>query len=352
MLFLVSKAIFAQQIPADSGKLTISGYAEIYYDYDFNKPLNNTLPPFIVSYNRANEVNLNLGFIETTYSSNNIRANFALMAGTYANANLADEPGVLKNIYEANIGIKLAKKADLWFDAGIFPSHIGFESAVGKDCWTLTRSIVADNSPYYESGAKISYTTPNGKIFISALLLNGWQHIERPAGNTDLAGGLQVTLNPVANITINYSNFYGNDKPDSVSRMRFYNDLYAILQITKKIGFTAGIDYATEQKSTGSSSYNQLFSPIIILRYTPVERFAVAARFEYYQDPDGILIPTNTPDGFKTAGYSLNADYSPYKNVLLRIEGKYYHSDDAIFTRDSHPVNGDFITTASMSISF
>ena len=33
--------------------------------------------------------------------------------------------------------LKLAKKKNLWIDAGILPSHIGFESAVSKDCWTL-----------------------------------------------------------------------------------------------------------------------------------------------------------------------------------------------------------------------
>eukprot|EP01035_Chromulina_nebulosa_P056617 gene56617-77590_t len=41
----------------------------------------------------------------------------ALMAGTYANANLGAETGVLKNILEANIGIKISKNKNLWLDA-------------------------------------------------------------------------------------------------------------------------------------------------------------------------------------------------------------------------------------------
>jgi hypothetical protein len=32
------------------------------------------------------------------------------MTGTYANANLAAEQGVLKNIFEANAGVKVIKK--------------------------------------------------------------------------------------------------------------------------------------------------------------------------------------------------------------------------------------------------
>jgi hypothetical protein len=52
----------------------------------------------------------------------------------------------LKNIYEANVGISLNKKNNLWVDAGVMPSHIGFESAISMDNWYLTRSLLAENS--------------------------------------------------------------------------------------------------------------------------------------------------------------------------------------------------------------
>ena len=246
----------------------------------------------------------------------------------------------------------MLKNEDFWLDAGVFDSHIGFESVIGKDEWTLTRSISAENSPYYESGANLNYTTKNGKLFLSFLLLNGWQHIQRPDYNTRVSEGLQVTYQPNDNLTFNYSNFYGNDKPDSVSRERFYNDFYAILQLSKKFGVTAGLDFAREQARKGSSGYNYLYSPVLILRYKPVDDLAIAARAEYYQDPNGILIITNTAHGFKTTGYSLNVDYSPFKNILLRIEGKYFSSKDAIFTRDNQPVNDDVVLTTSMAVSF
>jgi hypothetical protein len=50
------------------------------------------------------------------------------MVGTYPQYNLASEQPLLKNIYEANIGVKISKKHNLWIDMGIMPSHIGFES--------------------------------------------------------------------------------------------------------------------------------------------------------------------------------------------------------------------------------
>src|SRR6185295_5898902 len=132
--------------------------------------------------NRHNEFNVNLGLLKASYNTDWIRGNIALATGTYMNANYAAEPGVLKNIYEANAGVRISKSKNLWIDIGIMPSHIGFESARSYDCWNLTRSIIADNTPYYESGAKVTYTSDNNKWMVSALALNGWQRIQRVSG--------------------------------------------------------------------------------------------------------------------------------------------------------------------------
>ena len=128
----MSTVALAQDSLSTSNPLTFSGYIETYYTYDFNKPVDNNRPGFIYSHNRHNEFNANLGFVKASYNAEKVRANLALAAGTYMNANYAAEPGVLKNIYEANAGFKIGKK-NLWLDAGIFSSHIGFESAIGKD---------------------------------------------------------------------------------------------------------------------------------------------------------------------------------------------------------------------------
>lgn len=143
--------------------LKISGYIEMYYGYDFDNPNNHNRPSFLYSYHRHNEVNLNIGLVKAAYQKDNIRANFGLMAGTYVNRNLAHEPGTLRNIFEANVGVRLLKNKSLWLDVGVMPSHIGFESAIGMDCRNMTRSMIADNTPYYESGAKLSYETDNEK---------------------------------------------------------------------------------------------------------------------------------------------------------------------------------------------
>ncbi|WP_316815877.1 porin [Pedobacter nyackensis] len=333
-------------------KIKISGYLETYFGYDFNKPADNNRPGFIYSHNRHNEANLNLGFIKGSYESGMIRANLAVMAGTYTNANLAAEPGVLKNIFEANAGVKLSKTANLWLDAGVFASHIGFESAISKDCWVLTRNISSENTPYYESGAKLTYGTTDGKFTATALYLNGWQRITRQNGNSQPAGGLQLTWKPTSKITVNYSNYLGTEGVDSVRVKRFYHNVYGVFQVTDQFGLTLGFDYGTQQQAKGNNSKNEVFSPVAIAQYKIDSKWAVAGRVEYYEDRNGVLIATGTPNGFKTTGYSLNLDYAPISNAVVRLEGKMYNSKDKIFVRNLNPVDNNAALTASIAVSF
>jgi len=352
LLTAATSAVFAQE----TGKIKVTGYLETYYGYDFNKPADNNRPGFVYSHNRHNEVNLNLGFIKGSYETERFRTNLAIMAGTYAHANLAAEPDVLKNIFEANAGLKLSRLANLWLDAGIFSSHIGFESAISKDCWVLTRNISSENTPYYESGARLGYVTSNGKLTATILYLNGWQRITRQNGNNQPAGGLQLTWKPSEKITLNYSNYLGTEGADSVRTRRFYHNLYGIFQLTREFGLTLGFDYGTQQKAKGSSAKNEVLSPVAIARYQISGQFALAGRVEYYEDRHGMLISATTPNGFKTTGYSFNLDYAPISNALIRLEGKLYDGKDDIFPGSRNSVNDatdkNMAITASIAVSF
>ena len=351
-LLLLSSGVVSAQTDTSKSNLSFSGYAEAYYAFDFNQPDDHNRPAFFYSHNRHNEFNLNLGFVKAAYSTDRVRANVALAAGTYMNVNYAAEPGVLKNIYEANAGFKLSKKKNLWIDAGIFASHIGFESAVSKDCWGLTRSILADNSPYYESGAKLTYTSDNSKWLLSGLILNGWQHIQRPDGNNTLAFGTQIAYTPNANITLNYSTFIGNEKPDTAKQMRYFNNFYGMFHITEHFHVTAGFDYGMEQKTDSTSDYNNWYSPVVIVKVIFNDKWSVTGRGEYYNDKNGVIIATGTENGFQTFGYSLNFDYRIRENAVWRIEGRTLNSKDKIFTRKEDAVNMNTFVTTSLAISF
>lgn len=337
--------------------LVIEGYAELYYGFDFNTPSDNNRPGFVVSHNRHNEVNINLAMLRAIYNKDRVRANIGVMAGTYANANLVGEPGVLKNIYEANAGFRLHKRRDLWVDAGIFPSHIGAEGAVSMDYPTLTRSMIAEGSPYYEAGVRLSYTSLNEKFYIALMHLNGWQRIQRRHGNSTPAGGLQITRRPNKNVTFNLSTFVGNDFPDSVKRMRYFIDMYTTLKFAKKFEFTATIDLGMQETFFSSSpyKYDEWLGTSLILRYLPTQHTAWVLREERFYDPYSVIF---TPDaatpgpGFNVWAISLGHDRWLTNNLLWRIEGKLYVSEDPVFQRGNALYNDNYLLTTSLAVRF
>lgn len=330
--------------------LSVSGYAELYYLGAFHRSGANTQPGFLYSHHRQGEAALNLGFIKISHSTARTRASLALAAGTYMNANYSAEPGTLKHVFEANAGIRISKNRELWLDAGIFPSHIGFESAISKDCAVLTRSLAAESSPYYESGVKITYNSRNKKWLLSGMLLNGWQRITRQSGNTMPAWGTQLQYKPNDQLLLNYSSFAGSDKPDSFRLFRLFHNIYGVIRIHARSELTLGFDIGTEQILPGSARQHTWFTPLAVFKYTFTAKWGLGARAEYYHDPAGVIISTGTANGFRTGGFSLNVDYTPFPNVLTRIEARYLRSRDAVFgngTERGHP----FITS-SLAIGF
>jgi hypothetical protein len=339
----------AQNDSTDKTELNLSGFVDAFYSYDLNQPQTNFRQPFLYNHNRHNEINVNLALIEFNVLHAKYRGSVALQAGTYPSDNYAAEPVVFRSIYEANAGLSLNRKNNVWIDAGIFSSHIGFESAISMDNWTLTRSLLAENSPYYLAGAKLTFT-PGTKWELAALVCNGWQRIKRVSGNSLLSVCSQIKFMPNKNVTLNWSTFSGTDDPDTTRRMRYFNNFYGQFQITKKIGLITGIDFGIQQRGKDSSGYNYWTTPVLIVRVTPSDKWAFALRGEYYQDETGITIATGTLNGFKTTGVSLNIDYAVHNNAMFRIEGRYFYSTDRIFTRANSLVNDNFFITASIAI--
>lgn len=329
-------------------KWSFSGYGEFYYSYDFAEPSNHEKGNFIFNHKRHNEISTNLIIVKAQYRDEKVRSNLALMTGNYAQYNLSKEPVWAQFVHEANFGFRLSKNNRLWLDAGILPSHIGFESTVSADCWTVTRSILAENSPYYESGLRLSYLNKRENLSLGFLVLNGWQKIQKPNSIQTPSMGMQFNFKASKMLTLNYSNFLGTDKPDSLNAWRTYHNFYVQYDGRKKLGLIAGFDIGTDKYDF--RNYGFWFSPVLILRYSLSKKSALAARGEYYQDKHQIIIPTNTANGFQVSGVSVNYDFRLNRNIQWRVEGKRYYSKDKIFSAQSEHKN--YSLTTNLTIRF
>ena len=333
----------AAVIPTPKLALTDSVYLEPYFAYDFNNPPSKNIP-YLVNYSRHDEFNLNLAVLYVSYQDSNVRGILGLQSGTFPMAAYAAEPAIFQYLYQANAGVQLLQ--NLWIDAGVLPSHFGIETQIGKEQWTLTRSLVAENTPYYETGVRAGYTA--GPWNFDLFVLNGWQNIQDVNSNKALGTEIEYSAGI---LTLNSSTFFGNTHPDSTPRTRIFHDFYAILAVSNVLSFSGVYDIGWEQTSP-NGSYARWESADIIARYLLSNKFAIAIRGEYFNDPEQVLLVTGTPNGYQTAGYSLNFDYMLSPLVTIRIEAKRYSASDAIFTQNGTAVNGSTILTSSLAVSF
>lgn len=333
------------EIKDSSGKFSLGGFIDTYYSYDFNNPFDMnrvyTTQPL-----RHNEFNINLAMLDLKYNDENLKSRIAFQTGNYVDSNYAAEPQLLKNIFEASAGFRLIN--NIWFEAGIFPAHIGFESAISKDNWTYSRSLMADYSPYYESGIKIS-SVFNDYLSGQFLILNGWQNIKET--NNSKAVGMQLQYKPFDNLSFTYNNFIGNEMPDNSPEIRFFNNF--IFQYSPFENFDTAFIFDIGLQNRKSIDIWHTASLQAKYKIIP-DLLSFTLRGEYYNDKNQIIVTTKTPNGFQVLGASANVDYNIFNNLLWRTEARVLSSMDPIYTTidKSKNSNMDAFVVSSLSFSF
>ncbi len=321
-LILFSQDGFAQMEEKKS-PFSFSAYLDMYYGFDFNEPETEKHLPFLFNYTRHNVPAVNLAVISGRFEQDRFRANLALQQGTYVKDNYANEPKGLRWINQANLGLSLDEDRTIWLDAGVMPSHIGFESAVAKENSTLSRSLIAENSPYFETGVKLGWDV-NEKWYLAALYLNGWQRIRSIPGKNNPSFGTQATFSPSQNTTLNWSTFLGTDSSLEAGTMIFFSNMYGIFSLGQSWELILGLDAGKRTNELGSSQ--NWWGTSIIAQYRFTETFSSSIRYEYYHDPFQGISFSSGEFGLESGGVSINLDKRISTWGLFRIEGRWLNS--------------------------
>jgi len=347
------------------GKIVIGAYADVYANFSKG----GQKLPYLVASSRNNETTVNLAMIDIRYQTDNIRARFVPAFGTYMNDNYANEPGTLKNLLEASVGLRVSKKLNLWMDAGILGSPYTNENPVSKDQIMYSRSLSAENSPYYLAGFKFGLPLRKN-IGLYAYLINGWQRIQD--NNQEPAFATQVEWKPGKNHLINWNTYIGNEESPARPHdmMRYFTDLYWIGRFGKHWDVSACV-YGGIQKYHLVLPSDSIFGPPdharkrqhrwfntnAQLRYNAGEHYSFSGRVEWYNDPGGVFhTALGKPSGiYQTGSYSLCFTRKIDKNALFRLEYRRFFSGND--NRSIYPFENQFrdnldVVTAALSVWF
>ncbi|HYL21821.1 MAG TPA: porin [Gemmatimonadales bacterium] len=346
-----------QAAPGDTApKLTFGGFVDTYYAWDFERPYNfdrayTTQPA------RHAEFNINVAFLEAKVAGPRYRGRLALQFGTSVQANYAGEPrigrisgpSVTQFLQEATVGYQLGPS--LWVDGGIFFAHTGYEGWISRDNLSYSRSLMADFSPYYEAGVKLTWT-PSPAVTAQLDVVNGWQDISHY--NTPPAVGLRVDCVLSPRVTVSYDNFVGNVAPDSLAaQWRFFNDFIAVYNPPGRWQFAATADLGAQGRSTTGGGTATWYAAAVFAKYHVTPRVGVVARLERYADPSEVLVQTGLPFSFRTSGASLGVDVAPVPRVLWRSEVRAFRSDDPVWPthRPGAYARGDGFAVTSLALT-
>ncbi|MBK8060014.1 MAG: porin [Gemmatimonadetes bacterium] len=341
------------QATADTAvTVKFGGFVDGYYAYDFNRP--RTLDrAFSTQPARHNEFNINLAHVEAVLSGARVRGRLAVQFGTSVQSNYAAEPrvgsysggDVSRYIQEAAVGVKLTPR--LWLDGGIYLSHIGSESWISRDNLTYTRSLIADYSPYYQSGVKLTWqATPS--LTAQVNVVNGWQNISETNRHKAIGGRLDWAASP--KVTLSAYNLIGNETPDSVdAQLRIFQGGSVKLVANDKLTLMGTFDFGMQDLVAETGRW---YGTSLIARVQATSTTALVARVERYADPKQVIIVTGGADAFKANGGSFGVDVTPAPKVLWRTELRALAGSNAVFPRRDGTAKSNAFIVSSLALTF
>jgi hypothetical protein len=328
LLFLLVAApfsfLFGQDSTKSTGVLTISGYVDVYYTYNFNhprfaapNPLGLPQPNGFGYQNQGrifdikhNQFSLGLAQTKFAYTKGKLTGVVDLTFGPNA------ELGNFGNIFGSMISIKQAYMdynftPKLRFTIGQFGTHVGYELIDAPLNFNYSLSYLFGNGPFYHTGAKLAYSFSD-KAGIMVGVVNGWDNMF--AWNKKKSAIAQVYLAPVSGLNI-YLNYVGGDQknglsfptlgspypgaqlPDSIKTPTHLFDLTSTFQVTEafKIGVNAAYGFGRlKPNSVDSSKYDwkDWYGAALYLNYSFSDKFALGLRAEHFSDKNGVRYVT------------------------------------------------------------
>lgn len=284
--------------------------------------------PYFVSANRLKQFQPNVAFIQAAYSRNKLHAKFALGTGTYFEANYTNEPKLLQNVMEANIGMELT--AQKWqLDVGVLTSPFTNETAISKDHICYTRALAGEYVPYYLTGARL--TIPHTKKWSTAwYLLNGWQQIGVPSQH--LAFAVQSVVTTKKNHQWYIDSYVGNEhRVNPNFGMRYFLDSYWVTDSSKRLFATACTSVGWQEQKNELKD-GMWWQANVAVGIKILHNLRLNLRGEIFNDPQHIQLSTLNTTNDQILSGTIGCNVQVNQHVALRSEGRFFKTKQSVYS--------------------
>lgn len=285
----------------------LEGMVDAYYSYRFQGAAADATNE-LRAFDDRNHA-FTLGYAKVALSMPAEPAGFRLDLGFGRTADLAAtdfaQPEVFKHVQQAYASAKLFDKVTV--DFGKFVTSAGAEVIEAKDNWLQSRSLLFGWAiPFTHTGLRLSMPVAEG-ITVQAGAMNSWDTIL--TGRTWKTFNVSALANLPSGTTVAL-NFYGG--PQATNTIRWLVDVVLNQNIGDKVAVNLNGDFGLE----GSSMW---YGAALMGKYMVTERIRVAARVEYFGDPQGFRTGF-TGSSYVTATLGAGFAFAGPANVELRPE--------------------------------
>ncbi len=344
--------------------ITLSGYVEAFYQWNFNNPSNGHHELSRLRQRGTTPSPCRTSCSTPAGRSDPCRARLALQVGSTPETYYLAEPdrrrraararansNVWKFIQQAIVGWRAPVGAGLLVEAGIFLSPIGPEGMAVKDQWNWSRSNLFFGLPFYHTGARLSYPLGD-RTTLSLAGYNGWNSV---VDNND-EKSVSVALDYVVTdrITVHALYFGGVERaagaPERAGSTPWRNvfDAYVALYPTPWLSLLAHANGGFEPNAFGVSWWG---AGALYARVRLRPWLFVAARGDAFYESvpsngAGAASPIFWPSAW-VSSQTLTLDARPHDNVSMRLEYRHDQADGDTYFRGA--VSNDATTHAPIA---
>jgi Putative beta-barrel porin-2, OmpL-like. bbp2 len=340
----------SQRLARVLGSATLSGSLDVHYGFNFNQPAARSLAPLDAP---ANQFALNLAELmldrpaEAAKHRLGYRVAFTFgQAMDPINAGAPGDPALARYLKEAYFSYRAPVGSGLNLDLGRFVTPAGAEVIESKDDWNHSRGLLFTYAiPFSHVGLRARYAF-NSRYSLTAYVVNGWNNLADNNRGKTLGASFAWTPSPRFGITQSY--LAGPETRRSNAHWRQLSDTVVTYSPSAKLSLMLNHDYGRGDFLpgglhpvfwTGAGGYARY-------RFSP--RYAIATRYEYYDDHEGFT--TGTPQHLHEVTQTVERLF-PH-SLLARVEFRHDWSSAPAFHKGLTPVDGQTSLAAGLVYQF
>jgi hypothetical protein len=371
----ISSASEGSARSSTAANVTVSGYVEAFWQYNFNRPYNGETAARGFD-TRHNTVSLSNAVVDAAWSlrervSGRVALQFGLTPETYysseprGSGSGAPPTGlgreVWKFLQQAWVAYVAPLGRGLLLEGGIFLSPIGPEGMAIKDQWNWSRSNLFFGLPFYHTGLRATYS-PSPGMNVSVAGFNGWNSVVD--NNDDKSIAAQFTYALGDRLTFSALYFGGVERPFGETNGRGWRHLFdswAQVNATSWLSFmvhaNGGFEPVYAGEAMGRSDWRGLqwwAAGAAYARVRPLRWAYLALRGDFLIEsisdepvgPSGMVDVSRRPQviffssdrvaATRVASATATLDLRPFDNVSIRAEYRHDNADAPIYYDDNN----------------